>query len=65
MFFGGPKPALLLIATTLIIYDRVLFTSLLLFTHSGYVGFDWLSDDELEALLPEDGVPEDLHYGKK
>jgi len=25
-------------------------------------GFEWLSKDELEALLPEDGVPEGLHY---
>jgi len=30
--------------------------------HKYYVGFEWLSDEELEALLPEDGVPEDLHF---
>ena len=30
--------------------------------HKYYVGFEWLNDDEIEALLPEDGVPEDLHF---
>ena len=29
--------------------------------HKYFVGFEWLSDDDLEMLLPEDGVPEDLH----
>ena len=27
-----------------------------------YSSFDWLSPEQLEQLLPEDGVPEDLNF---
>jgi hypothetical protein len=30
--------------------------------HKYYTNFEWLDEDELEALLPEDGVPEGLRY---
>jgi hypothetical protein len=30
--------------------------------HMYYSSFDWLSPEQLEQLLPEDGVPEDLNF---
>ena len=30
--------------------------------HMYYTGFDWLPDEEVDALFPEDAVPEDLPF---